>query len=498
VKAFWKWATVTAVLLPVVFVIDSVGLHSLAQDQAQWTTMTIGQAGARARDIWFDSDLAVDPRDPNNPNDDNIYIANTRWQGDSYVTQLHISKDSGQTWTRYVLDQSELAAQARVDVDSFKDGDVVCVGWQDWLDTGVPDILVWCFWVPKPPVEGLPPTPPGLPPLPPVPPSPEPIPPPPWPIPPIPPAPPGPGDQYPPDPQPLPVLPITPDPVNVSNSPDIPSGQHDFPGIGEYDSSWDLAVNSKCLTNGFPLVWAVWSEDLTKLVYALSTDGQTWSPANPTPFPDEHTRFPSAYVDANGVMYISAAQAFRPPDVFTSASTDCGQTWSAPTNLSQNSGFSDAPHVVVTANGTIHTVNDDDTTNSAWADIHYNQCTLQGNQVTCARGSQPIATDGGFPHIATDGQNALYVAFSSAPPGEGKGTGSNGIGFTCSTDGGTTWTPREELPNSAVGGPTLRTDAGIHHMQVKLAVAGQNVYVAWIQFQRGQFTKLQLSKRTGC
>jgi hypothetical protein len=35
-------------------------------------------------------------------------------------------------------------------------------------------------------------------------------------------------------------------------------------------------------------------------------------------------------------------------------------------------------------------------------------------------------------------------------------------------------------------------------MQVKLAVAGQNVYLAWIQFKAREFTKLQLSKRTGC
>ncbi len=28
-KPFWKWATVTAVLIPVVFIIDSVGLNSL-------------------------------------------------------------------------------------------------------------------------------------------------------------------------------------------------------------------------------------------------------------------------------------------------------------------------------------------------------------------------------------------------------------------------------------------------------------------------------------
>ncbi|MFN4219272.1 MAG: hypothetical protein ACK4HB_08390, partial [Candidatus Bipolaricaulia bacterium] len=212
-KSSWKWAAALAVLVPILFEIGSLSLG--AQEQPAWTTSTIGQAGARARNLWFDSDLAVDSRDPNNPDDDNIYIANTRWQGDVYAVQLHVSKDSGNTWTRYVLREAELAAQARVDVDSFKDGDVVCVGWQDWLDTGVPDILVWCFWAPKPAVEGLPPSPPNMPS--------EGA---------LTPAEPGDGDLYTPDPEPQKLFPITPEPVNVSNTPDIPSGQHDMADIG--------------------------------------------------------------------------------------------------------------------------------------------------------------------------------------------------------------------------------------------------------------------------
>lgn len=485
-KLSWKWGVALGMFLPIIFEMGSLSLG--AHEQPAWTTNTLGQAGARARDLWFDSDIAVDSRDSNNPNDDSIYIANTRWQDDLYVVQLHVSKDSGTTWTKYILRQpqepDEINAQARVDVASFQDGDVVCVGWQGWvIETLVPDIFAWCFWAPKPAVAGLPLSPPNMPT--------EGA---------LTPAAPGNGDLYTPDPRPQTLFPLTPEPVNVSNSPDIPSGQHDLAGVGEYDSSWDLAINShqQCLTEGFPLVWTVWAEDLVNLVYSLSTDGKSWSGAQTAPLPSEHTRFPSAYVDANGVMYMSAAQAFRPPDVFTSASTDCGQTWGQPANLSDNSGFSDAPHVVVTANGMIHTVNDDDTTNPQWADIHYNQCTLQGNGVTCAGGSRPIAKDGGFPHIATDGQQTLYVAYSSAPPGEGTGTGSNGIAFTCSTDGGATWTAKEELPGSAVGAPTFRTDAGVHHMQVKLGVAGPNVYMAWIQYQRGQFTKLQFSQRVGC
>ena len=120
-QSLWKWATVTAVLLPVVFVIDSVGLHSLAQDQAQWTTMTIGQAGAQAGSWWFSSDFAFSERNAATADDDSLYVASTALLGRGWFVFLHVSKDGGVTWTKYSIKQAgDIVIGARVKVASYK------------------------------------------------------------------------------------------------------------------------------------------------------------------------------------------------------------------------------------------------------------------------------------------------------------------------------------------------------------------------------------------
>lgn len=484
-NSFWKWAAV--LILPGVFVLGNLSFGDLAQGQAPWTTITIGQAGAKAGSWWFSSDFAFSERNLETADDDALYVASTALLGQDWFVFLHVSKDGGATWTKYIVKQAgDIVIGARVKAASYKEGDVVCVGWQDWeVGEGIPEIVAQCFWAPKPSVESLPDNPQNMP---------------------------SSGalepaeqieanDPYSPDPAPQPIIPLAPEPTNLSNTPDTNSGVHDI-GTGDYVGQWDLGINphSQCATNGFPLVWAVWSEDYTQLLYSRSLDGKSWEPARAFQredgqevFPDSYTRFPSTYVDKDGVMYAAVAQAIRPPDVFVSASTDCGQTWGELANLSQNSGFSDGPFVVVTEDGAIHTVNDDDTTNPDNADIHYNRCTRQGNAVTCAGGSRPIAKDGGFPYIATDGKQALYVAYSSSPGGR-----SAGVGFLCSTDGGATWSTSEEIPNSTLGAPTIRfTDLGALHWQEKIAVNAQNtLYLIWVQWIRGQAIKLQLSKRT--
>lgn len=472
-------------LLPALFV--SSFSHDLAQGQAQWATVTLGQAGAKAGSWWFSSDLAFSERNPTTESDDSLYVSSTALLGQDWLVLLHVSKDGGATWTKYSLKQAgDVVIGARVKAASYKDGDVVCVGWQDWeVGEGIPEIVAQCFWAPKAAVESLPDSPPNMP---------------------------SEGalepaeqieenDPYAPDPSPQSIIPLTAEPINLSNTPDTNSGVHDI-GTGDYVGQWDLGINphSQCATNNFPLVWAIWSEDYTQLLYSRSTDGQSWEPAQAFKnqdgqevFPSDYTRFPSTYVDRDGVMYAATAQAVRPPDVFVTASTDCGQTWGGLANLSQNSGFSDGPFVAVTGDGIIHTVNDDDTTNPDNADIHYNRCTRAGNAVTCAGGSQPIAKDGGFPYIATDGQQALYVAYSSSPGGK-----SAGVGFLCSTDGGATWSASEEIPDSTLGAPTIRfSDLGALHWQEKIVVNAQNtLYLVWVQWIRGQAIKLHLSKRT--
>ncbi len=485
-NSFWKWAV--ALILPTAFVfLGSFSSGDLAQGQAPWTTITIGQAGAKAGSWWFSSDFAFSERDPAKADDDSLYVTSTVLLGQDWFVFLHVSKDGGATWTKYIVKLAgDIVIGARVKAASYKDGDVVCVGWQDWeVGNGIPEIVAQCFWAPKPTVEGLPDNPQNMPSA---------------------------GalapaeqvqanDPYTPDPSPQEIIPLAAELTNLSNTPDTNSGMHDI-GTGDYVGQWDLGINphSQCATNGFPLVWAVWSEDYTELLYSRSTDGKGWEPAQPFKnaggqeiVPDSYTRFPSTYADKDGVMYAATTQAFRPPDVFMTASTDCGQTWGELANLSQNSGFSDGPFVAVTEDGAIHTVNDDDTTNPDGADIHYNRCTREGNAITCASGSKLIAKDGGFPYIATDGKQALYVSYASHPGGK-----LGGVGFLCSADGGASWSASEEIPNSTIGSPTIRfTDLGALHWQEKLAVNAQKaLYLVWVQWIRGQAIKLQLSKRT--
>lgn len=216
-KSFWKWAII--LLLPALFVLGSFSSSDLAQGQAPWTTITIGQAGAKAGSWWFSSDFAFSERDPAKADDDALYVASTALLGQDWFVFLHVSKDGSATWTKYIVKQAgDVVIGARVKTASYKDGDVVCVGWQDWeVGDGIPEIVAQCFWAPKPSVANLPENPQNMPSA---------------------------GalqpaerveanDPYNTDPSPQVIIPLAAEPTNLSNTPDTNSGVHDI-GSGDY------------------------------------------------------------------------------------------------------------------------------------------------------------------------------------------------------------------------------------------------------------------------
>lgn len=441
---------------------------------AAWTTTTLGTSARKAGDFWTDVDLDVSPRDPNNANDDTIYVTATRWEGNDFILFLYVSQDGGATWTKYRIKECQgfECYQARVGVAGFQDADIVSVGWQD-LTPGNYDILVQTFCVTQTAVSALPagPTCSGTP-L-----TPDPV--------------TAPRDTYTAAATPPTVIPLTPTMVNVSNS-STTSGNHDFGGR-EWTGSWDLSVSAICLTNNFPLVWALWAEDFNDRVsYSRSPDGQTWVAPADLPFPTSHTRFPSAYSGPDGALYAgTTTSGGGNPDVFLTVSTDCGQTWGPVANLSNNPGFSDAPQVAVTADGKIHAVYDDTTTAGAnSADNLYTQCTRTGNQLTCQPAAKAIA-DGAFPHVSTDG-TALLMAYRAIPGGKNRG-----LGISCSPDSTPSWAPAYELTDAAgilaLASPTFTVPWGVHFLFIKGALTGQHAYVAWIQ-AGSNFVRVQLSK----
>jgi hypothetical protein len=96
-KSLRKWGIVVAVLVPMILMVQGLSDLARAIQPEAWTTITLGAGGRRAGDFFLDVDLDVDSRDPNNQDDDNIYIAATRWEGDNFVLYLYVSKDSGAT-----------------------------------------------------------------------------------------------------------------------------------------------------------------------------------------------------------------------------------------------------------------------------------------------------------------------------------------------------------------------------------------------------------------
>ncbi|MCS7273980.1 MAG: glycoside hydrolase [Candidatus Bipolaricaulota bacterium] len=475
------WGTILLLIVPLSLL--SVGVWWALSENASglqptgpaaWTTITLGDSARKAGDFWTDVDLDVSPRDPANPNDDTIYITATRWEGGNFILFLYVSQDGGATWTKYRIKECQgfECYQARVGVAGFQNADIVSVGWQD-LSPGNYDILVQTFCVAQATVGALPagPSCPSGTPL-----TPDPV--------------ARPRDAYPAAATAPRVIPLTPEMVNVSKS-STNSGNHDYGGR-EWTGSWDLSVSASCLTNNFPLVWAVWAEDYAEVRYSRSTNGVNWADPAALPFESGLTRFPSAYSGPDGALYAGTTTASGNPDVFLTVSTDCGQTWGPVANLSSNPGFSDAPQVAVTGDGKIHTVYDDTTVAAAnSADNFYTQCTRTGNQLTCQPATRAVA-DGAFPHIATDGKS-LLMSYRAIPGGKNRG-----LGISCSPDSKPTWGAAYELTDPAgailsAASPTFTVPWGVHFLFIKGALANQYGYVGWIQvgpnFVRVQFSK---------
>jgi hypothetical protein len=269
------------------------------------------------------------------------------------------------------------------------------------------------------------------------------------------------------------------DPVRLSTE-GVIAGQHDLQG------DWSNNIDNAAAPDG--TLYAIWSENYDTLKVAKSTDGKEWKPCGDIPNQSgSDVRFPTIYVDAKGRVYAGATQTAA-PDVQAWVSYDGCATWKGPTNVTSNSGFSDAPEFAVIGDK-FYSANDDTTTNPNNIDINFSECdvTADAGLANCT-GTRAVIKDAGWARMKTDGKNLHLVGNNQGDTGY--------VSYCFSSDGGATW-KGEAIPNSKPNNLGVRDpDFGIVISRNNIAVGSDGkVYVVWNTRGEGK-SKIMLSVRS--
>ena len=123
-----------------------------------------------------------------------------------------------------------------------------------------------------------------------------------------------------------------------------------------------------------------------------------------------------------------------------------GDTWSAPINISSNTGFAQFPSIAVDSTDTVHVVWDDTSyTGDGLSDVVYKTRSASGTWSTIEVLARPAGTvTSRFARIATDNTNAPNIVFD-ALIGENK----DSVYWTRKVAG--TWTAAELISKDALG-----------------------------------------------
>jgi hypothetical protein len=269
------------------------------------------------------------------------------------------------------------------------------------------------------------------------------------------------------------------DPVRLSTE-GVIAGQHDLQG------DWSNNIDNAAAPDG--TLYAIWSENYDTLKVAKSTDGKEWKPCGDIPNQSgSDVRFPTIYVDAKGRVYAGATQTAA-PDVQAWVSYDGCATWKGPTNVTSNSGFSDAPEFAVIGDK-FYSANDDTTTNPNNIDINFSECdvTADAGLANCT-GTRAVIKDAGWARMKTDGKNLHLVGNNQGDTGY--------VSYCFSSDGGATW-KGEAIPNSKPNNLAFRDpDFGIIIARNNIALSSDGrVYVVWNTIVEGK-SKIILSVRS--
>lgn len=216
-------------------------------------------------------------------------------------------------------------------------------------------------------------------------------------------------------------------PQNLSNDP--PDSAN--PQIG-VDSTGNISV-----------VWE--NDDITfGIMYRHSTDGVTFSPMANLATNTTGSIGPQMAIAADGSINVAWEDDFNfQSDISFSRSTDKGATFSTPKNLSNNSGNSFSAQIAVGLNGNIEVVWTDDTPGNN--DIFFTHSTDGGVTFAATKNLSNSPGNSGNELIGVDANGNTFVVWQdNVPPATNQD-----IYFSCSSDGGTTFSPVANLSNNS-------------------------------------------------
>ena len=201
-------------------------------------------------------------------------------------------------------------------------------------------------------------------------------------------------------------------------------------------------------------------KDIANIFYSFSKGGAKWSAGVDVSNSPAAGMEPAIAVDGEGRIVVawSNAQPDGPPDIYAAVSSDGGEHWSKPTNVSITPAKSGTPSVSASPDGTFHLVWFDSKTGDTESEIWHTQSTDHGSTWT------PAADISNTPGIST----AAEVA--AGPKGEvavtwadttGVAGGQSDIWFAVSTDGGKSWPKATNISNTPgiSANPAIAIDA---------------------------------------
>jgi hypothetical protein len=240
-------------------------------------------------------------------------------------------------------------------------------------------------------------------------------------------------------------------PVNLSNS-IAGDGKGRLTRDRWHNGSLDLVKG----TDGN--LYAAWTEYEGALWFRRSTDrGASFFPPLQITIHGIGTpaRGPSMAINAAGVIYIAwAVGENRAADIHFAKSTDRGLSFSRPRPVFKTNGHDDAPKIAVDDNGTLHLVYAESPAGPFQRyHIHYSRSNNGGRtfekprKISVPKMEQVVSMH--FPALSVDGNDNIYVIWEMY---KRRIPHPRGLGFTSSSDGGSTFTSASVIPDSVAPG----------------------------------------------